>query len=127
MKMKPDEYKRARKLICQLGTYGSCEFCSLSDVDDCCEQTDEAEKILLELFGICPKGYEEAEKEECHSDAAAKHRVDTLIKALRKVQYYCAGQQHGCRECALWDPWGECKLGSCPIDWDLSGKGGSKP
>lgn len=67
--MKPDEYKRARKLICQLGTYGSCEFCSLSDVDDCCEQTDEAEKILLELFGICPKGYEEAEKEKCRSDA----------------------------------------------------------
>lgn len=69
MKMKPDEYKRARKLICQLGTYGSCEFCSLSDVDDCCQQTDEAEKILLKLFVRHLVEDGEAEKEECRSDA----------------------------------------------------------
>lgn len=51
----------------------------------------------------------------------AKHRVDILIKDLRKVQAYCAGQQHGCRECAFWNTEEEeCKLyGSCPIAWAL--------
>ena len=67
--MKPDEYKRARSLICKSFGIDYCKYCPLYDVDNCYEQTDEAEKILLKLFGICPKGYEEAEKEECRSDA----------------------------------------------------------
>ena len=69
----------------------------------------------------------------------AKHRVDMLIKGLRKVQDYCAEHPRGCRGCALLNLWGGCKLRSCPADWDLdgagyfdeststSGKGGSKP
>lgn len=47
--------------------------------------------------------------------------VNMAVKGLRKVQAYCAGQQHGCRECAFWNKWEEeCKLyGLCPIAWDL--------
>lgn len=86
--MKSDEYERARSLICRAFDVDYCQYCPLYVVDNCYEQTDEAEKILLKLFGICPKGYEEDEKEECRSDAAAKHRVDMLVKALRKVQAY---------------------------------------
>lgn len=67
--MKPDEYERARSVICRAFDVDYCEYCPLYTVDNCYEQTDEAEKILLELFGICPKGYEEGEKEECRSDA----------------------------------------------------------
>ena len=94
--MKPDEYERARSLICKsFGNY--CKYCPLYDVDNCHEQTDEAEKILLKLFGRRLVEDGEAEKEECRSDAAAKYRVDTLIKDLRKVQAYCAEQQHRCR------------------------------
>ena len=64
-----------------------------------------------------------------------KHRVDMLVKAMQKVQEYCAGQQHGRRKCAFWNTKEEeCKLyGSCPIAWaldddddaatDTSGKG----
>lgn len=124
--MKPDEYERARSLICKsFGNY--CGYCPLYDVDNCHEQTDEAEKILLKIFGICPKGYEEAEKEECRSDAAAKYRVDTLIKGLRKVQAYCAEQQHRCRECAFWDDEKiECKFyRSYPAAWNLDGDDGA--
>lgn len=52
--------------------------------------------------------------------------VEMLVKELRKVQDYCAGQQHGCLECAFWDYWGiECKLGSCPTDWNLDDVGDS--
>lgn len=138
--MKPDEYERARSVICRAFDVDYCEYCPLYSVDNCYEQTDEAEKILLKLFGVCPKGYEdeEAEKEECQSDAAEKHRADGIFKALRKVQAYCAG--NGCGECAFYNSWKEeCKFGSCPADWDLddvgdfsegtstSGKGGSKP
>lgn len=117
--MKPDEYERARSVICRAFDVDYCQYCPLYAVDNCYEQTDEAEKILLKLFGICPKGYEEEEKEECRSDVAAKNRVDTIIKGLREVQAYCASQKRGCRGCALWDSWGGCKLGSCPVDWDL--------
>lgn len=141
MILKPDEYKTARRLICklQLANFDSCEFCPLSDVDNCCEHTAKSEKVLLALFDRRPEKYGEAEKEECRSDAAAKHRVDMLIKGLRKVQDYCAGHKRGCRGCTLLNLWGGCKLGSCPADWDLddvgdfsegtstSGKGGSKP
>lgn len=117
--METDEYETVRNLICQAHGIGEyCELCPLYDADNCYEQTDEAEKILLKLFGICPKGYEEDEKEECRSDAAAKHRLDMLVKALRKVQAYCAG--NGCGECAFYNSWKEdCKLGSCPADWCL--------
>ena len=49
----------------------------------------------------------------------SKHRVDIIVKALRKVRAYCAGM-NDCRKCAFWDYWGiECKLGSCPADWCL--------
>ena len=60
-------------------------------------------------------------KEHYASKYLAKHRVDMLVKALRKVQAYCAGQKHGCRECAFWNTEEEeCKLyGSCPVAWDL--------
>lgn len=49
------------------------------------------------------------------------HYAKQLVKALRKVKAYCAGQQHGCRECAFYNNWEEeCKLyGLCPIAWDL--------
>lgn len=50
---------------------------------------------------------------------ARKHRVDMLVKALRKVQAYCAEHPRGCRGCALLNLWGGCKLRSCPVDWDL--------
>lgn len=68
--MKPDEYERARSVICRAFDVDYCQYCPLYVVDNCYEQTDEAEKILLKLFGICPKGYEEEEKEKCRSDAA---------------------------------------------------------
>lgn len=82
----------------------------------------------------CPK----CARKHYASKYLAKHRADMLVKALRKVQAYCAGQKHGCRECAFYNSWEEeCKFGSCPADWDLddvgdfsegtSGKGGSKP
>ena len=122
--METDEYETVRNLICQAHGIGEhCEFCPLYDADNCYEHTAKSEKVLLALFDRRPEKYGEEEKEECRSDAAAKHRVDMLIKGLRKVQDYCAG----------------CKLGSCPADWDLddvgdfsegtstSGKGGSKP
>lgn len=139
--MKPDEYKTVRDLICWTHNLDSdCGGCPLCDLDSCYGQTPEAEAALIAFLGRCPKGYEEEEKEECRSDAAAKHRVDLLTKGLRKVQTYCAGQQHGCRECTFYNSWEEeCKFGSCPADWDLdgicdsaedistSGKGGSKP
>lgn len=50
-----------------------------------------------------------------------KHKADMMVKALQKVQAYCASQQHGCRKCAFWNLEAEeCKLyGSCPIAWDL--------
>lgn len=79
----------------------------------------------------CPK----CARKHYASKYLAKHRVDMLVKALRKVQAYCAGQKHGCRECAFWNTEEEeCKLyGSCPIAWaidddddaaaDTSGKG----
>ena len=75
-----------------------CDFLSLPDVDDSCEQTDEDEK------------------EECRSDAAA------ICEALKKVQNYCDEQQNGCRECAFYLSWYEdCKFGSCPREWDIDG------
>ena len=136
--MKPDEYKTVRDLICWTHNLDSdCGGCPLCDLDSCYGQTPEAEAALIAFLGRCPKGYEEEEKEERRSDAAATHRVDMLVNGLRKVQAYCAGQRHGCCECDFWDSWGGCKLGSCPTDWDLddvgdfsegtSGKGGSKP
>ena len=65
----------------------------------------------------CPK----CARKHYASKYLAKHRVDMLVKALRKVQAYCAGQKHGCRECAFWNTEEEeCKLyGSCPIAGDL--------
>ena len=137
--METDEYETVRNLICQAHGIGEyCEFCPLYDADNCYEHTAKSEKVLLALFDRRPEKYGEEEKEECRSDAAAKHRADMLVKDLRKVQAYCAGQQRGCRECAFYNSWEEeCKFGSCPADWDLddvgdfaegtSGKGGSKP
>lgn len=137
--MKPDEYKTVRDLICWTHNLDSdCGGCPLCDLDSCYGQTPEAEAALIAFLGRCPKGYEEEEKEECRSDAAAKHRVDMLVKALRKVQAYCAEHPRGCRGCALLNLWGGCKLRSCPADWGLddvgyfsegtstSGKGGRK-
>ena len=45
----------------------------------------------------------------------------TCIDCGQTFQAYCAGQKHGCRECAFWNTEDEeCKLyGSCPIAWDL--------
>lgn len=40
--MKPDEYKRARSLICKSFGIDYCKYCPLYDVDNCYEQTDEA-------------------------------------------------------------------------------------
>ena len=83
----------------------------------------------------CPK----CARKHYASKYLAKHRVDMLVKALRKVQAYCAEHPRGCRGCALLNLWGGCKLRSCPTDWGLddvgyfsegtstSGKGGSKP
>ena len=62
----------------------------------------------------CPK---------CARKYLAKHRVDMLVKALRKVQAYCAEHPRGCRGCALLNLWGGCKLGSCPADWGLDDAG----
>ena len=137
--MKPDEYKTVRDLICWAHNLDSnCGGCPLCDLDSCRSQTPEAETVLIAFLGRRPEKYGEEEKEECRSDAAAKHRADMIVKDLRKVQAYCAGQQRGCRECAFYNSWEEeCKFGSCPADWDLdyvgdfaegiSGKGGSKP
>ena len=54
---------------------------------------------------------------------AEKHRVDMLVKELRKVQAYCAEHPRGCRGCALLNFWGGCKLRSRPAVWDLDGAG----
>ena len=72
MILKPDEYKTARRLICklQLANFDSCEFCPLSDVDNCCEQTAKSEKILFAFLGRRPAEDGGAEKEECRSDVA---------------------------------------------------------
>lgn len=122
--MKPDEYKTVRDLICWTHNLDSdCGGCPLCDLDSCYGQTPEAEAALIAFLGRCPKGYEEEEKEERRSDAAAKHRVDMLVKALRKVQAYCAEHPRGCRGCALLNLWGGCKLGSCPADWGLDDAG----
>ena len=117
--MKPDEYKTVRDLICWTHNLDSdCGGCPLCDLDSCYGQTPEAEAALIAFLGRCPKGYEEEEKEECRSDAAAKHRLDMIVKALRKAQAYCAG--NGCGECAFYNSWKEdCKLESCPVDWCL--------
>lgn len=75
MILKPDEYKTARRLICklQLANFDSCEFCPLSDVDNCCEQTTKSEKILFAFLGRRPAEDGGAEKEECRrSDSSAK-------------------------------------------------------
>ncbi len=121
--MKPDEYKTVRDLICLIcWTYNldsDCGGCPLCDLDSCYGQTPEAKAALIAFLGRCPKGYDEEEKEEFRSDAAAKHRVDMLVKALRKVQAYCAEHPRGCRGCALLNLWRGCKLRSCPVDWDL--------
>lgn len=62
----------------------------------------------------CPK----CARKHYASKYLAKHRVDMLVKALRKVQAYCAGNR--CGECAFYNSWKEdCKLGSCPADWCL--------
>nr|WP_304099984.1 hypothetical protein [Mitsuokella multacida] len=52
-----------------------------------------------------------------------KHRADMLVKAMQKVQEYCAGQQHGCHECAFYDrDAGECRFSGCgPASWTFSG------
>lgn len=122
--MKPDEYKTVRDLICWTHNLDSdCGGCPLCDLDSCYGQTPEAEAALIAFLGRCPKGYEEEEKEECRSDAAAKHRVDMIVKALRKMQAYCAEHPRGCRGCDFLDSWGGCRLGSCPIDWDLDDVG----
>lgn len=69
----------------------------------------------------CPK----CARKHYASKYLAKHRVDMLVKALRKVQAYCAGQQHGCRECALYDHDQEvCRISGCgPAAWSI----GSNP
>lgn len=53
----------------------------------------------------------------------SKHRVDMLVKELRKVQAYCAEHPRGCRGCAFLNLWGGCKLRSRPAVWDLDGAG----
>ena len=63
----------------------------------------------------CPK----CARKHYASKYLAKHRVDMLVKALRKVQAYCAEHPRGCRGCDFLDSWGGCRLGSCPADWDL--------
>ena len=126
--MKPEEYKTVRDLICWTHNLDSdCGGCPLCDLDSCYGQTPEAEAALIAFLGRCPKGYGEEEKEECRSDTAEKHRVDTLVKALRKVQAYCAEQQHRCRECAFWDDEKiECKFyGSYPAVWNLDDDDGA--
>lgn len=71
--METDEYERARSLICQAFDVDYCEYCPLYGVDNCYEQTDEAEKILLKLFGRRLVEDGEAEKEERRrSDSSAK-------------------------------------------------------
>lgn len=71
--MKPDEYERARSVICRAFDVDCCEYCPLYGVDNCYEQTDEAEKILLKLFGRRLVEDGEAEKEERRrSDSGAK-------------------------------------------------------
>lgn len=75
MILKPDEYKAARRLICklQLANFDSCEFCPLSNVDNCCEQTTKSEKILFAFLGRRLAEDGGAEKEECRrSDSSAK-------------------------------------------------------
>ena len=71
----------------------------------------------------CPK----CARKHYASKYLAKHRVDMLIKALRKVQAYCAGQQHRCRECAFWDDEKiECKFyRSYPAVWNLDSDDGA--
>ena len=72
----------------------------------------------------CPK----CARKHYASKYLAKHRVDMLVKALRKVQAYCAGQQHGCRECALYDHDQEvCRISGCgPAAWSI-GSGSDEP
>lgn len=60
--MKPDEYKRARSLICKSFGIDYCEYCPLYDVDNCYEQTDEAEKILLKLLAYARRGTRKLKK-----------------------------------------------------------------
>ena len=67
----------------------------------------------------CPK----CARKDYATKYLAKHRVDMLVKALRKVQAYCAEHPRGCRGCDFSDSWGGCRLGSFPIDWDLDDVG----
>lgn len=57
-----------------------------------------------------------------------KHRADMLVKAMQKVQAYCAGQQYGCRKCAFYDHEAEaCQLSGCgPAAWSI-GSGSDEP
>lgn len=66
----------------------------------------------------CPK----CARKHYASKYLAKHRVDMLVKALRKVQAYCAGQQHGCRKCAFYDHEVKaCRISGCgPAAWSIS-------
>lgn len=85
--METHEYETVRTLIClAYGSGNDCEYCPLFESDNCYEHSVKSEEVLLALFGRRPSEDGESEKEECRSDAAAKHRVDMIVKALRNVQ-----------------------------------------
>lgn len=70
MSMKHDHYEILRRMICGEHDTDSCDGCPLYDMDNCYEQTPEAEMAMLALFGRRPAKDGEAEKAECRSDVA---------------------------------------------------------
>ncbi len=73
MSMKHDHHDILRRIICGEHDTDSCDGCPLYDMDNCYEQTPEAEMAMLAFFGKHPAEDGEAEKEECRrSDSSAK-------------------------------------------------------
>ncbi len=59
---------------------------------------------------------------------APKEPMKRCPECARKVQAYCAGQQHGCHECAFYDHEAEaCRISGCgPAAWSI-GSGSDDP
>ena len=85
MSMKHDHYEILRRMICGEHDTDSCDGCPLYDMDNCYEQTPEAEMTMLALFGRRPAKDGEAEKEKCHSGATES--PVTPVKCKMGISY----------------------------------------
>ena len=81
MSMKHDHYEILRRMICGEHDADSCEGCPLYDMDNCYEQTPEAEMTMLALFGRRPAKDGGDEKAEYLSETLASPVTPFKCKA----------------------------------------------